>query len=471
MDRQNRPAHPMPAQPVPPPSWWGPPPPAPIPPPRRRRTGLVAGVVTGAVLTVAAAVLVPVVLLDQPHAAAPAPAAGGAPGSAPAPAPNGILLDIGPGPASGPPRAWGTSPLYDACSLVSQRTIEDQGIALDPQYTVTADNPQAGNSGGTGVTQPNTVTTGSSSCFYPGVNLADTVAVTVFQAPFVTPDAIQNELETNQSGASSSAAVQGFTVYTTNDGNHSILAITNPATPDVLVELDVNLTHPTYRGHTAPDVVAALTNTVITGLRQPPAPASAIRYAARYSGFDPCAIFGATDFATYLGQPDDQHPHAEYQLGERELDTNPGSPHDVVAHYIDTTCQRFSVPLDQGQSTAPGIVAKFEVYRTVAEAQAAMTVTCTPDADPAQDKVDHPFGPPITTLDGKPGKPIMVGTTPACYPRIKAGDWSLTFRSGRTVASVWLWQTIDESKLDQLTPVVAPLAQDLAAKLGTWCRC
>ena len=97
-----------------------------------------------------------------------------------------------------------------------------------------------------------------------------------------------------------------------------------------------------------------------------------------------------------------------------------------------------------------------------------MTVTCTPDADPAKDAIDHPFGPPITTLDGKP---IMVGPTPACYPRIKAGDWNLTFRAGRTVASVWLWQTIDESKLDQLTPVVAPLAHDLAAKLGAWCRC
>ncbi len=426
-----------------------PPPPGPMArPPRRRRIWLVLTIVA---VLVAAGVAVPLVLFHHPRALT-APSPGAAPGpstTAPA-APPGVLLKLGPGPASAGPVRWGTAPMYDACSVLPMNTVLTQGIALDPAYAVFDDNPASGNTGGIGVNQPNTVTRGSSSCYYPGSD-TEAVGLTLYQQPFSTADDITQEIQVDQSGGTAST-VNGYTVYTEQrEATEWDISITNN---QVLAELNLTLKHGDYHGHTPAMVVASLTNTVVAGLRNPPGPASQIHYSAPYTDINPCSIFTANDFATYLGVPDDQHPHTELQLGERELAPAAGGTQGLDSHYITTQCQRFSVALDQGTSDAPGIVAVFDTYRTVEQAQFAIKASCVPNP------VDDPLGPP--TAAG-----ITINGDLACYPVAgRPGDKPLYFRGGRTVASVWLWEDVDPTKLAQLTQLLQPLAQDLSTKLA-----
>ena len=200
-------------------------------------------------------------------------------------------------------------------------TVLAQGIALDPKLAVFEDNPEPGNTGGPGpgATQPNSGDHGSSSCFYPGDT--DGASVTLYEQPFTSATDIAQEIETDQFGGTPST-VAGFTVYTDRPhANQWDIAITNN---QVLAELDLTLSKADYRGHTPSTVVADLTTAVVTGLRQPPGPASRLRYDPPYRDINPCAIFTANDFLTYLHVPDDQHPHVELQMGERELDPTPG---------------------------------------------------------------------------------------------------------------------------------------------------
>lgn len=440
-------------QQVPPPLWSGSPDPGGWPPPRRRKHPRLVWVIAAAVVAIAAAVTVPTVFGAHTPLTRPAPTGARSSSAAPSadqPDPS-IFLTTDPGTSGSAPLRWGGTPMYDACTLLPMSAVIRQGIHLDPAYAAFVDRPDPNNSGGPGATQPNVAGDSASDCFWPGVNLKSTVSLTMYQKPFNSDQDIQQAIYDGQNGTQRTD--HGFDIYTTNDTTETDrwnVVVTNQ---QLAAQLDLQLPPGSFTG-TVQSVVAALTNTIVTGLAQPPGPAVRIAYRGRYAGVDPCSAFTAQDFARYMQTPDDGHPHAEYQLGERVVDPDPGSQ-QPIQNYISTQCQRFSVALDNGDSTAPGIIAGFETYRTAAEARAGIAGWCDPPNSAAA-----PYGPPIP-------EHVTVGDGLVCYPRLKAGDWALYFLSGRTVASVWLWQTIDESKLPQLTPIITPLAQALAARIKT----
>jgi hypothetical protein len=418
------------------------------PPPRRRWLIWLAATI----VVITAAVVVPVVLLNHdsggtPTVHADARRTSSSPTAAkPKPqAKDHVYLNMTAG--SGQPLRWGATPMYDACALLPMSAVTNAGIALDPAYPTSASRPDPVKPGGVGFMQPN-AGLGSSNCGYSGMKQQNNVDLDIYQAPFSKPEDIQLQIQLAQ--VDPKTTVSGFDIYTrvsTRPADWTVTITNQQVVAELVLTDPVDPINGDIHG-----AVASLTDKVLAGLRQPPGPPARFTYSAPYAGLDPCGLFTAQDFQDHVGGPDDGHPEAIFQLGEREFDPDHG--YGPVGYYVTTTCQRFTVAADQGDPKAIGIVVDFNTYRTVDQARAFITNWCDP-------KATQVYGPPVPVK-------IKVGDDVACYPTLNGKDWQLTFRAGRTVASVWVWLTIDRSQLDTFTPATAQLANALAAKLESW---
>lgn len=431
------------------------PPPA-GPPPRKKRSPLVW--IIPLVVVVIVAVVVPVVLTNHGSGSSSATSnsGGGAPNAGAQPGQSGTLLRQTPG--AGSPRNWGSTPVYDACTILPMQQVLDTGIPLEPGSKSYADRVEHDTAGGPGQSHVTDVAHGLTNCLYMGTH-SDQVSLEILQAPFNTSDDFDLARGFGAYKTGNYHSQGGFIVYTPPNTpgwqpGQSTVYIFHQTANDMGARLGLWLNNPSYNGKSQTDVINSFVNTVITALNKPPVAASTTSYISPYDTMpDPCTLFTRDDFKQILGGLDDDgRPHAEYQQGQQTLAADPGT-NAPGGNYIVTSCERATVKADTTGGGGPGFYTEFDVFQTPALAQQVLAASCSPAPGTSRN-------PPPIPVDTK------IGDGQTCFTDSGKNLYPLVFMSGRTVVRLQDSQMVERSVLPDIVTAATFVTQALVTRLA-----
>ncbi|QUQ69588.1 hypothetical protein [Kutzneria sp. CA-103260] len=310
-------------------------------------------------------------------------------------------------PGGGEPLNYGDTAAYDACALLSTRTLGDLGVRIDPGSSF-IDSHLDGN-----VPAEAAVPQGGldsiSNCRYTLLG-GDELNVTVQQTPFATSDKVD---QTRSWPTQNNAIVlhdRGLEVSSYRDGSGWTTVIGRPR---LAVAITFELRKPLYGDRDQHQFVLDVTRSVVDAVVAGPSGPAVYRHTAPFDGVkSPCALLASDAF----------------QLAY------PGGPSSLVLEYNDAGFA--SVPQSDGETglrTAASCVRSNVVpdgalgpqYRDI---RLDMTVWDKPQWTAQESR--SLCGPSTVTLG------VTLGDGPACLTDTGPSTWNLTFRTGRSVITL-----------------------------------
>jgi hypothetical protein len=347
----------------------------------------------------AAVVLVLVVVVAGGSDATPQPQPGDLP-----PVGRAVVLQE---PGGGEPLNYGDTAAYDACALLSTRTLGDLGVRIDPGSSFIDSHLDGDVPAGAAVPQGGLDSI--SNCRYTLLG-GDDLSVTVQQTPFTTADKVD---QTRSWPTQNNAVVvhdRGLEVSSYRDGSGWTTVIGRPR---LAVAITFELRKPLYGDRDQHQFVLDVTRSVVDAVVAGPAGPAVYRHTAPFNGVkSPCALLSSDAFQQAY----------------------PGGPSSLVLEYNDAGFA--SVPEEGGETglrTAASCVRSNVVpdgalgvqYRDI---RLDMTVWDKPQwtVQPGQSAC----GRSAVTLG------VTLGDGPSCLTDTGPSTWNLTFRTGRCVITL-----------------------------------
>lgn len=307
-------------------------------------------------------------------------------------------------PGGGEPLNYGDTAAYDACALLSTRTLGDLGVRIDPGSSfidshLDGDVPAA-------AAVPQGGLDSISNCRYTLIG-GDELNVTVQQTPFTTADKVD---QTRSWPTLNNAAVRhdrGLEVSSYRDGSGWVTVI---GRPKLAVAVTFELRKPLYGDRDQHQFVLDVTRSVVDAVVAGPAGPAVYRHTAPFAGVkSPCALLSADAF----------------QLAY------PGGPSSLVLEYNDAGFA--TVPQDGGETG----------LRTAASCVRSNVV---PDGSlgPQYREIRLDMAvwdkPQWTVHEGRTacgGSAVALGVTlgdgSSCLTDTGPSTWNMTFHMGRSV--------------------------------------
>jgi len=315
-----------------------------------------------------------------------------------------VVLQV---PGGGEPFSYGDTAAYDACALLSTRTLGDLGVRIDPGSSFIDSHLDGDVPADAAVPQGGLDSI--SNCRYTLLG-GDDIGVTVQQTPFTTTDKVD---QTRSWPIQNNAAMQhdrGLEVSSYRDGSGWTTVIGRPR---LVVAITFELRKPLYGDRDQHQFVLDVTRSVVDAVVAGPAGPAVYQHTAPFAGVkSPCALLGSDTF----------------QLAY------PGGPASLVLEYNDAGFA--SVPQDDGETglrTAASCVRSNVVpdgalgpqYRDI---RLDMTVWDKPQWTVRDNRAA--CGGSAVTLG------VTLGDGSSCLTDTGPSTWNLTFRTGRSVLTL-----------------------------------
>lgn len=341
-------------------------------------------------------------------------------------------------PGEGPPAKYGSTPAYDACSLLSVDGLGQLGLRLRPHSTLMHDYLDGDVPADVAVEQD--VIAAVSFCEYTLTNNGR-VNLHVHQTPHLAP---RHLLDMTQRHFEDTTARQerGLKISVTKDQGWWWFYL---ARPDLLIvggveEQDAN----------AQSVATRLSSQVAElAARGPTAPVRHV-YDAPYADVRPvCEIASAAAFTRSHPARSAAIVHAQYYLSavEHPILRGNGTSRQTV-----TSCYRTNVVPEgvHNKREHRHIDVSFSMWDKEEAATGGNAYSC----DPAD---DHPFAPPVAVSPS-------IGTGNTCMSSLN-NNWALTFQHRKVNVSVTTGD-LEQSAAEERRAQLMPAAQEVAAALA-----
>lgn len=354
-------------------------------------------------------------------------------------------------PGQGSPLNYGSTPAYDACTVLPMTSLRNYGFELDyTQYvnheflerTVSAAAAQRG-------ANPDL----SHCVYYVAADSGSTEVISLGVAQ--RPHNIDADLDISRRQATRKGAQphddQGFQVAVTQEDNHGSKEwVATLSRDDLVATLFLSLKQETRKGKPVKDIIDQLIHDVATNLAKGQTAPSRFSFQGSFRNVkSPCQLLGADEFQQTYGASDSGRVREQYSNGEIMVAEYDGTQ----TYHVKTSCRRdiLGNPLD---ADFKSVTITLGTYPDEASAKYAEFDSCDPKASSAS----VPSGPPIK-IDTKVGDGIT------CFHR--SDPLKLySFRVGNTWVEIADRNRADtQAQVDQLARMLTPLAQKIAAKL------
>ena len=341
-------------------------------------------------------------------------------------------------PGGGDPLNYGDTAAYDACALLSTRTLGDLGVRIDPGSSfidshLDSDVPES-------AAVPQGGLDSISNCRYTLLG-SDELNVTVQQTPFTTDDKVNN---TRSWPAQNNAAVRrdrGLEVSSYRDGTGWTTVI---GRPKLAVAINFDLRRPVYGGDRdqrqfVQDVTRSVVDAVVAG----PAGPAVYRHLAPFAAVkSACALLTSDAFEqAYPGGP----AGLVLEYNDAGFATVPQADGETGLRTT-ASCRRSNVVPDGALGPQ---------YRDI---RLDMTVWDKPQWTVRESQADC-ARPKAVTLG------VTLGDGSACLTDTGPSTWNLTFHTGRSVITL---STIAAAggDLETVKRLLTPVAKAVLARLG-----
>jgi hypothetical protein len=339
-------------------------------------------------------------------------------------------------PGGGEPLNYGDTIAYDACALLSTRTLGDLGVRIDPGSSFIDSHLDGDVPADAAVTQGGLDSI--SDCRYTLVG-GDALNVTVQQTPFTTEDKVDQTRAWPQQDNVAVRHDRGLDVASYRDGAGWTTVI---GRQKLAVAINFDLRRPVYGDRDQRQFVADVTRAVVDAVVAGAAGPAVYRHTGPFAGVkSPCALLSADTF----------------QLAY------PGGPASLVLEYADAGFA--TVPEGDGETALrttascvrSNVVPDGALGPAYRDIRLDMTVWDKPQWTVQRDRSD--CGGAAVTLG------VTLGDGAACLTDTGPSTWNLSFRSGRSVLTLSTGGTAAGDR-DTVKRLLTPVARALVAKLA-----
>ena len=339
-------------------------------------------------------------------------------------------------PGGGEPLSYGDTAAYDACALLSTRTLGDLGVRIDPGSSFIDSHLDGDVPADAAVPQGGLDSI--SNCRYTLVG-GDELSVAVQQTPFTTADKVDQTLARPQQNNAAVRHDRGLAVASYRDGAGWTTVI---GRPKLAVAINFDLRRPVYGDRDQHQFVLDVTRSVVDAVVAGPAGPAVYRHTAPFTGVkSPCALLSSDAFQQAY----------------------PGGPSSLVLEYADAGFA--TVPEADGETglrtttscVRSNVVPDGALGPQYREIRLDMTVWDKPQWTVQRDRTD--CGGSAVTLG------VTLGDGSACLTDSGPSTWNLSFRTGRSVITLSTGGAAagDARSVKRL---LTPVAQAVLARLG-----
>jgi hypothetical protein len=341
-------------------------------------------------------------------------------------------------PGGGDPLNYGETPAYDACALLSTRTLGDLGVRIDPGSSfidshLDGDVPDE-------AAAPQGGLDSISNCRYTLLG-GDELSVTVQQTPFTTDEKVNQTRSWPAQNNAVARRDRGLEVASYRDGAGWTTVI---GRPKLAVAINFDLRRPVYGGDRdqrqfVQDVTRAVVDAVVVGAAGP----AVYRHLAPFTGVkSPCALLSADAFGqAYPGGP----AGLVLEYNDAGFATLPQGDGETGLRTT-ASCRRSNVVPDGALGP---------LYR---EIRMDMTVWDKPQWTVHESQADC-ARPAAVTLG------VTLGDGSACLTDSGPSTWNLTFHTGRSVITLSTGGAAAGDR-ETVKRLLTPVARAVLAKLG-----
>lgn len=372
---------------------------------------------------------------------------------APPATPAGIVLRQQPG--SGPPRQFGGTPAYDACTVLPLDVVAKAGFPFDLDHfspDVVKSSRLVANAGNDPHQVDEFSDTGITSCQYPGQHDL-LVTFTIHQTPFDGPRGQSQREEAMRANGGKDGTAAGFRTLTETADSPLHTEATMIYADGFYATLDL-----VTASKTPSTLGTTLVQQAAQRLHAPPTAPATYAYEGDFAHVrPPCEIFTADDFRTALGFGTDGRAVEEYSPTVTHTTPDAASDDHQESTEVRTTCKQenqAAANMGVGDTPAQGVTLEFTNYMTPQMAARANDYDCNAN------KPYERMGPP------KP-VPFSVGDGLSCLVNMGGSVQSpLAFKSGRTTVEMSVWSVAGLKDDATAIHVYTTVAQTVAAKLA-----
>ena len=338
-------------------------------------------------------------------------------------------------PGGGEPLSYGDTPAYDACALLSTRTLGDQGVRIDPGSSF-IDSHLDGN-----VPPDAAVPQGGldsvSNCRYTLIG-GDELSVTVQQTPFTTPDKVDQTRAWPQQNNAVVRHDRGLDVSSYRDGAGWTTVI---GRPKLAVAISFDLRRPVYGDRDQHLFVLDVTRAVVDAVVAGPAGPAVYRHTGPFTGVkSPCQLLSADAFQQAY----------------------PDGPSSLVLEYADAGFA--TVPQEDGETALrtsascrrSNVVPDGALGPLYREIRLDMVVWDKSQWTAQRDRTD--CGGSAVTLG------VTLGDGASCLTDSGPSTWNLSFRTGRSVITLSTGGAAAGDR-ETVKRLLTPVARTIAARL------
>ncbi|EWM14414.1 FtsQ protein [Kutzneria sp. 744] len=338
-------------------------------------------------------------------------------------------------PGGGEPLSYGDTAAYDACALLSTRTLGDQGVRIDPGSSFIDSHLDGDVPADAAVPQGGLDSI--SNCRYTLVG-GDELSVTVQQTPFTTSDKVDQTRSWPLQNNAVMRHDRGLEVSSYRDGAGWTTVI---GRPKLAVTISFDLRRPVYGDRDQHQFVLDVTRTVVDAVVAGAAGPAVYRHTAPFTGVkSPCLLLSSDAFQQAY----------------------PGGPSSLVLEYADAGFA--AVPQDDGETalrTSASCVRSNVVpdgalgpqYRDI---RMDMTVWDKPQWTVQHDRAD--CGGQAVTLG------VTLGDGASCLTDSGPSTWNLSFRTGRSVITLSTGGTAAGDR-ETVKRLLTPVARAVVTRL------
>ncbi|GAA3431407.1 hypothetical protein [Kutzneria kofuensis] len=338
-------------------------------------------------------------------------------------------------PGGGEPLNYGETAAYDACALLSTRTLGDQGVRIDPGSSFIDSHLDGDVPADAAVPQGGLDSI--SNCRYTLIG-GDELNVTVQQTPFTTADKVD---QTRAWPLQNNAVVRhdrGLEVSSYRDGAGWTTVI---GRPKLAVAINFDLRRPVYGERDQHQFVLDVTRAVVDAVVAGPAGPAVYRHTGPFTGVkSPCLLLSSDAFQQAY----------------------PGGPSALVLEYADAGFA--TVPQGNGETglrtstscVRSNVVPDGSLGPRYREIRLDMTVWDKPQWTVQHDRTD--CGGSAVTLG------VTLGDGAACLTDSGPSTWNLSFRAGRSVITISTGGVVAGDR-ETVKRLLTPVARTVVARL------
>lgn len=338
-------------------------------------------------------------------------------------------------PGGGEPLSYGDTAAYDACALLSTRTLGDQGVRIDPGSSFIDSHLDGDVPADAAVPQGGLDSI--SNCRYTLVG-GDELSVTVQQTPFTTSDKVDQTRSWPLQNNAVMRHDRGLEVSSYRDGAGWTTVI---GRPKLAVTISFDLRRPVYGDRDQHQFVLDVTRAVVDAVVAGAAGPAVYRHTAPFTGVkSPCLLLSSDAFQ----------------------EAYPGRPSSLVLEYADAGFA--AVPQDDGETALrtsdscvrSNVVPDGALGPQYREIRMDMTVWDKPQWTVQHDRAD--CGGQAVTLG------VTLGDGASCLTDSGPSTWNLSFRTGRSVITLSTGGTAAGDR-ETVKRLLTPVARAVVTRL------